>query len=483
MKKNRIYASGILILLSLSWAIHAWASQNFVNTLTLVPGQQKTIDAPDMSRIAVGNPAIADVKAIDSSKQVLITALGLGQTDIIIWNNRNEQRSIKVLVYQNDPRMVAKEVRMLLDGIEGIEVKALSSRVIIDGQALRKEDLYKIQQIAKLYPQVTNFATLSPAVIDTIINYINLEFKDAGLGNVEAERLGNQIIVQGEVPNADAKNKIELIAKAFDGNVKNFVKVGVTLEKMILVNVDFIEIDKESMQETGIDWGDSIGISGEIDGSAGFGSGAGSSAFNGSYSLEAEYGTVLKLIHNNKNAHVLARPKLLCRSGEKAKFLAGGEVPIRVATVSATLSTVTVEYKSYGIILNIKPVADNNGNIATDIDVENSAIIEYIDGQPSFQNSSVKTNINVKSGEVIVLSGLVSSDQAKAVDKFPVLGSIPILGELFKSRSFKNNNSELVIFVTPEIISADDEKNVEIIENTKQNYKAVENEFKFKLLD
>jgi pilus assembly protein CpaC len=479
MKKNCIFVLSILVSLVLFSLTCTSFAQAAAHTLTLIPGQQKTIDAPDMNRIAVGNPGIADVKALEGAKQVLVTAMGVGQTDIIIWNANNKQRSIKVYVFQDDPRVVAKEVNLLLEGVEGIQIKALASRVIIDGKALKKEDLYKINEIAKLYPQVTNLATLSPVVIDTIINYINQEFKEAELGKVMAERLGNQIVVQGEVPNPDAKKKIELIASAFDVSVKNFVKVGVTLEKMILVNVDFIEIDKNWMNQTGIAWGDTIGVGGQIEGSANFGRDAESSAFNGSYALDAEYSAVIHMLNNNKNARILARPKLLCRNREAAEFLAGGEYPIR----TATLSTFSVDYKKYGIILNIAPVADNNHNIATSIEVENSTINDYVDGQPSFQSSRVKTHINVKSGQVIVLSGLVSNEQAKAVDKVPLLGHIPILGELFKSRAFQNNESELLIFVTPELISPADAKNVKMIQGSKDRLKASEDDVSFKLLD
>jgi pilus assembly protein CpaC len=200
---------------------------------------------------------------------------------------------------------------------------------------------------------------------------------------------------------------------------------------------------------------------------------------NGAYRFGSSYGVTIKMVQNNKNAHFIARPKLLCRSGEKAEFLAGGEIPIK--TVAENLSS--VEYKPFGIILNIEPVVDNYGNIATSIEVENSTISEFLDGEPAFQSSRVRTNINVKSGEVIVLSGLVNREHAKAVDKIPLLGSIPILGELFKSRSFKSNKSELVIFVTPVVMSPDNEENERLIRKTHQTNETIEEQFSFKLMD
>ena len=91
----------------------------------------------------------------------------------------------------------------------------------------------------------------------------------------------------------------------------------------------------------------------------------------------------------------------------------------------------TVEYKKYGLILNISPVIDNYDNIATSIEVENSNIADFVDGIPNFQTSRVKTSINISNNQTIALSGLVSNTHSKSVDKVPGLGSIPILGELF----------------------------------------------------
>lgn len=463
---------GWMILMGIMAATGAAAQD-----LILVKGQQKTIDAPDMSRVAVGNPEVADVKALQ--KQILVTAISPGDTDIIIWDENQNQRSIKVRVVDTDPRVIAEEVKRLLRNIEGIEVIDTTSRVILEGKALRKEDLSTINRIAEIYPQVTNLATLSPDVLNTISHHINNEFKASGLKGVTAVRMGNKIVLQGEVPSPDEKEKIEIIASAFDIEITNLVKVGVSLKKMVLVNVDFVEMAKNKMTEAGIDWDDSLRVAGDLSAESQFGPDATSNSLNGSYQLGTSYGVTLKMVQNDKNAHFIARPKLLCRSGEKAEFLAGGEIPIKTVTEHNS----SVEYKPFGIILNIEPIVDNNGNIATSIEVENSTIGDFFDGEPAFQSSRVRTNINVKSGEVIALSGLVNREHAKAVDKIPLIGSIPILGELFKSRSFKSNKSELVIFVTPVVMSADNDENKRLIQKTKDSNKNIKDKFAFKLMD
>lgn len=446
--------------------------------LVLTVGQQKTIPAQNIKRIAVGNDQVADVKALEKSNEVLITANNVGITNIIIWDKNDRQRSIPIRVVALDPKKVAQEVRSLLSDVEGISIKTLGTRVIIDGNALRDKDLKKISTIAKLYPQVTNLATLSPAVLDTVSQHINQEFVNAGLTTIKAERLGNQIVIDGDVPSEDDKKRAEMIASAFGVKTMNFLKVGVTLKKMLIVHVDFIEVEKGRLKDLGVDWGDSMTVEASGSGGSTF-SGSNFSPFSGAYGVSADYSVTLRAVKNSNVARILAQPKLLCRSGEKATFLAGGEVAIPLITAN----TSTTEYKEYGIRLEIEPVVDKRNNVATKIEVENSRLTGYVAGRPNFSTSRVDTSINVKSGQMIVLSGLVSAESAKGVDKIPGLGDIPILGELFKSRSFRNAQTELVIFVTPEVVEAGDGKSETIVDKIKEKYDAEDANFNFSIMD
>lgn len=447
--------------------------------LILTLGQQKTINAPHMTRIAVGNPKVADVKAIEKLGQVLVTAMGVGETNLIIWDKANRERTIAIQIIAYDPEKVAFEVGELLEGIEGIRVRPLGSRVIIDGNALRKEDLDKIEKVSALYPQATNLVTLNPAVLDIITIQINKEFQNTGLNRIQAKRIGKRIRIEGDVPDEASKQKAEMIASVFVGNIMNFVEVGIALKKMILVKADFIEIDKAAMMDIGIDWGDSLTVGGTA--TAGGLIGPNRPPFAGTWGvgITGDYGTTINAVKDDQRSRILAQPRLLCLNGEKAEFLAGGEVAIPIQTSDTT----SVEYKEYGLILNISPVADNYDNILMTVKVENSMISDYVQGHPNFQTSRVSTSVNVKNGQTIVLSGLVSQTQAKEVDKIPGLGSIPIIGELFKSRSFRNDESELVIFVTPIIISHEETKYQKIREDMYKKYKEEGKEMKFKLLD
>jgi len=477
MNKSLIYKR-IIYSLVFFLTLFTFQSVHAGGKLTLTLGEQRTIDAPDVKRVAVGDPAVADVKSIEKSDQILVTAVGVGRTNLIIWDTKDQERSILVEVIAKDPKEVASDVRGLLKGIEGINITTLGNRVVIDGSVLLKADLDKISKVAALYPQVTNLATMNPSVLNIITSQINKEFENAGLTTIHAKRLADKVVIKGDVPDEQSKKRAEEIASAFDVPIVNFIDVGVSLKKMILVNVDFIEIDKGSLTNLGVQWTDSSGALVKATAGATGGYGAGHSSFTGTYGFN--YSATIKSIQGDKNSRILSQPKLLCRSGEKAEFMAGGEVAIPMITQD----TSTVEYKPYGILLNIAPVIDKEDNIATEIEVEQSSIkLSDSGGFPSFDKSKVKTVINVKSGETIVLSGLLSNQEIKAVQKVPGLGDLPIIGELFKSRMYENKNTELVIFVTPEVITSNDRKTADQVDEMKKKYDQAEDDMKFHLLD
>jgi pilus assembly protein CpaC len=182
---------------------------------------------------------------------------------------------------------------------------------------------------------------------------------------------------------------------------------------------------------------------------------------------------------------ILSQPKLLCASGEKAEFQAGGEIPILVVTANQF----AVEWKPFGVILKITPTADKQGNIGTEVYAEVSDIDRSLSIKangfdvPGFRKRDVKTNVTVRDGETVVLSGLFNYDEQKAVSKLPLLGHIPILGELFKSRSFTDRKTELAIYVTPRVVRPDSERVTELIKDARKLYREAADSISFSIFD
>ena len=195
-----------------------------------------------------------------------------------------------------------------------------------------------------------------------------------------------------------------------------------------------------------------------------------------------EIGSTINLLETNGIARVLAQPKLVTKSGSKAAFLAGGEIPIPIRGGDGEL---TVEFKQVGVILDFEPVADPDGFINTKINVEVSAVDESVEvlDIPGFITRKTNMEMNVQTGQTMVISGMLQAEDSKAVSKVPGLGSIPIIGELFKSRDFREDTTELVIFVTPYLIDPDSKRNKDMLDYASKLSNDASEDMKYSIFD
>lgn len=207
----------------------------------------------------------------------------------------------------------------------------------------------------------------------------------------------------------------------------------------ILIKAKLIEVKKATLRDIGIDWADiATGPQLKVPGKFA--------------TLSTAIDSTIHLLINNGNARLLAEPTLSCIDGGQADFLVGGEVPIPVHNQDGALSVV---FKQFGIILNVAPRTNAAGLIRTKLNVEVSSVDKAIEvlGIPGFATRKTNTEMNVQSGETMIVAGLFSAEDAKTVAKLPGLGQVPVLGELFKSRQFRRGETELVVLVTPRIIA------------------------------
>ncbi|SEU37201.1 type II and III secretion system protein family protein [Stigmatella erecta] len=473
---------GALLILVLGGT--ALAQERDGSTIALGVGTQRVISVPGLSRIALGDPNVAEVKTI-SNNQILIIGQSEGKTTLIIWKGSGQRVTYLIAVRRQDPNEIISEIKKLLGEIEGVSVRMVGDRIYLDGQAYTTQDADRIEQVVSLYPNVKSFVKIAPNAKKLVAQNLNAAYQKAGLRNVQANVVGATIFLEGSVESQQDLQKAELITKAIGEKVENLLVVGI--KRMILSEVQFVEIRRDSRDRYGIRYPTDISgtatatatITKELfpgnvsTGISGLGI-AGGADFAVGFQANDGYG------------RLLAQPKLVCASGEKAEFLAGGQVPIPLITNNQF----TVEYKPYGVILNLRPTADRNGNIQTEIEAEASeidtSVAVSIGGSvavPGFRTRKVKTNVTVRHGETIVLSGVFSHDEQKAVSKLPGLGHIPIIGELFKNRAFDSNKRELVIFVTPRIVNPDSDKIRTIIEDVKSRYKQARSEVNFNIFD
>ena len=211
-------------------------------------------------------------------------------------------------------------------------------------------------------------------------------------------------------------------------------------ETTILIKAKLIEVRKSALRDIGVDWADVA-------------AGPVLSTDDG-VDMTSSLDSIIHLLMSRGDARLLAEPTLTCISGGQADFVVGGEVPIPVQNQDGALNVV---FKQFGILLNVEPRANDAGLIRTKVGVEVSSVdkANSVLGIPGFATRKTNTEMNVQSGEPMVVAGLFSADDAKNVTKVPALGALPVIGELFKSRQFRRGETELVVLVTPEIIGGD----------------------------
>lgn len=166
------------------------------------------------------------------------------------------------------------------------------------------------------------------------------------------------------------------------------------------------------------------------------------------------------------NGKVLARPNVTTFDGRQAKIMMGDKVPVFTSSSDSTDTdadtTMTVEYKDVGIQLDVLPRIneEDKETITMVIKPSVSTITEWVESgnnkAPQISERSAETTIRVKSGETILLGGLLKEEEIKNIKQIPILAKIPLLGELFKSRSLEKSQSEIVVAITPTIVYDED---------------------------
>lgn len=227
---------------------------------------------------------------------------------------------------------------------------------------------------------------------------------------------------------------------------------------MIEVAVEIMEIDSQSALQAGLSWGSittTNSASSTTPNNITISENTPPSLLSlGSFTRDSLTASIQLLINRGK-AKILSKPKLLTISGEQASFLAGGEIPY--ATENKEGAT-NVEWKPYGVKLNIKPTVDSSENIdanlraeVSEIDDSNGIISSGI-VIPALKTRWAETSVYMKSGNTLVIAGLIDEESQKATSGIPLISDIPIIGELFRFTNDQKSQTELVIFVTPTLI-------------------------------
>jgi pilus assembly protein CpaC len=372
-------------------------------------GESRVFPSPGVARIAVGNGAILNAAALDG-KEIILFANAIGTSSLFVWNEDGRHQRVKINIVPGDTGRYAREIAAFLSTIPKAKASIIGDKVIVEGTNLSDADLARIDLLSKRYPQIVNFT--NPLGFETMVM---LDVKVVEFPTTELKELGLRWNSTG---GASIGGIWSPFRRGNDGPYQINIQTGE---------------------------GNAVPIVGANGGPVVLPSG-----LNVLSVLNLGLNATLDALVQQGSTTILAQPQLSARNGSEASFLAGGEIPYAVRTNEG----ITVQFKPYGIKLDILPRVDSSGHVRATIETEVSNI------DPSFSTSfgpalltrRTNTEFNVRSGETIVLSGLIQRDTSNTVDKVPGLGDIPIIGALFRSKRFQNKETELVVFVTPTVI-------------------------------
>jgi pilus assembly protein CpaC len=374
-------------------------------TISLLVGQIKIMSVDSPTRVSVASPQIVDISSV-AEKEIILVGKSQGNTTLTIWDKQGE-KSFIVRVFSEDLNRLKQEIDGLLNKLE---ITTVNSQV--------NEDQAKV-------------------------------------------------ILMGKIQ----EEKKDLFDKAIKSYEKGIINLVSADEKnpLVLIDVEILEIGKNDLDQLGINWSTAMQFREEP-----YSSGT-TTTTGGVTTSFSKTGTLSELIRitdwsrdaltfklnflkTEGRARTLSRPKLVCISGKSAELLIGGEIPIVQTTTTITTTTAAVQFKKYGIKLNIEPKVRNNEEIniklateISDVDWARTVTTNY-GTYPSFTNRSASTELYLKEGQTIFIAGLLKNMDAKNINKVPALGEIPILGALFRSKRFQLDQTELVISLTPTIM-------------------------------
>ena len=296
--------------------------------------------------------------------------------------------------------------------------------------------------------------------------------------DIHVSAVNGRIMLSGKVVDATTLDQAVTIARQFGPDIINTVSV--MSPQQVMLQVRFVEILRNAGRELGVQWNsfgthNIVNIGSQQPASnlpitSPTSSTAITEAAAGVLSGASPFGFALGRIISGKNvldvalnaleqkgdARTLAEPNLAALSGDTASFLAGGEYPI---PVSSQYGQITVAYKKYGVGLAFTPTVLGHGVINMKIQPEVSQL-DWTNAVPIGQNILVpaltvrraSTTVELHDGQSFMIGGLLLSNNRHNIDQLPWIGNVPVLGALFSSKSYQNNETDLVIIVTPHLV-------------------------------
>lgn len=390
--------------LLLAAAMLSFGSACAAEPVEVSQNESKYMAASGITRLAVGNPAIADVQLL-SSGDFLLVGKKAGTTSLIVWSDGGRRTEYTVYVAGND-RGMASAIQDAI-GYPKVHVQMMKDRVMLRGKVENQYEHDVAMKIAGLYTGGDESGVIDLLEMEHP-SQIRLEAQIIEIGSNYAKDLGIQYWSQTP--------------------------------------------EKQDETTTGI----TVGTAGIFYGGEDFSSSRKHGGWLGSH--VANVNVTLQALINQGKARILSRPSITTLSGKNANILIGGRIPVPISDGNGNVS---VDWREYGIRLNIEPKVDSEDKITSKVHAEVSTLDKAssvkIDSYsiPGILSREADTEVNVHSGMTMVIGGLINSEDSKSISKIPLLGDLPIIGRFFQHTSKSRDKRELIILITPTLVSDD----------------------------
>jgi pilus assembly protein CpaC len=411
-------------LATLSFSPLASAAGNGIE-LT-VGGQRQLATGSDLQRIAVGDPAVADIVVTKGQHgSVLLIGKSTGTTDVLLWPRGSSEPIVYTVT-------VASAASRALLGPGAPQLRNYNGVQVISGSATGLEAHQRAVDAASV-----GCDTASGSLIDSL-SHTDKKGEAASAGsNAGSAKCGNVI----DTSNVTGKDTVQVDVRVVEFSRTVLKEAGLNIYKLTSGFTLGAYSPGSASPSTSL-----TSIPSAI-----------SSAFNlvvGSVG-KGIFGDI-SLLEQNNLARVLAQPTLTALSGQTATFLAGGEIPI---PTSAGLGSTSIEWKPYGVALSLTPTVLGPRRIALKVAPEASEL-DYVHSItssgttiPGITTRRADTMVELGDGESFVIGGLIDRETTSNVQKVPLLGDLPIIGTFFKDLNYEQDDKELVIIVTPHLVS------------------------------
>lgn len=390
--------------------------------------ESKYMAASGITRLAVGNPAIADVQLL-SSGDFLLVGKKAGTTSLIVWSDGGRRTEYTVYVAGND-RGMASAIQDAI-GYPKVHVQMMKDRVMLRGKVENQYEHDVAMKIAGLYTGGDESGVIDLLEMEHP-SQIRLEAQIIEINSDYTKNLGIQYWSQ--TPGSSSNS----------GSSSNNPNNDIT-----------------------------VGTAGLFYGGEDFSSSRKHGGWLGSHI--ANVNVTLQALINEGKARILSRPSITTMSGKTANILIGGRIPIPVSDGNGNVS---IDWHEYGVKLNIEPVVDSEDKITSKVHAEVSTL-DYSHGVkidsfsvPGIATREAESEVNVRSGMTMAIGGLINSEDAKIVSKIPLLGDLPIIGRFFRHTSNTRDKRELIILITPTLVA--DDTPAPMSQRMKESYEEIE---------